>query len=52
VFYEQRSGVSIELGEPDAIQMCREQARRRAARIARLVQNTSALEGQAIAAAY
>jgi transcriptional regulator with XRE-family HTH domain len=44
-------GVSIESGEDDAEQMCREQARRKAEQIARLVQGTSALEAQAVSAA-
>jgi len=44
-------GVTIESGEADAEQVCREQARRKAEQIARLVQGTSGLEAQAVSAA-
>lgn len=46
-------GASIELAETDPDELSREQAHRKAEEVARLVQGTSALEGQAVdAAAY
>jgi hypothetical protein len=46
-------GVPIGMVEVDADELCREQARRKAERVARLVQGTIALEAQAVdAAAY
>ena len=46
-------GASIELMETDADELSRDQARRKAEEVARLVQGTSALEGKAVdAAAY
>lgn len=46
-------GASIELVETDPDELSREQAQRKAEEVARLVQGTSALEGQAVdAAAY
>ncbi|CAG1009025.1 hypothetical protein PHYC_03643 [Phycisphaerales bacterium] len=46
-------GIPLGLSETDADEFCREQARKQAERIARLVQGTSALEGQAVeGAAY
>ncbi|MGH7244175.1 MAG: helix-turn-helix domain-containing protein [Phycisphaerales bacterium] len=44
----QALGVSIELDEVDADELCRRQARMKAEQIARLVQGTSALESQAV----
>jgi len=41
-------GASLEITESDPDELCREQARRKAERAARLVQGTSALEGQAV----
>lgn len=41
-------GMTVGLGETDAEELCRQQARRKAERIARLVQGTSALESQAV----
>jgi transcriptional regulator with XRE-family HTH domain len=44
----QALGVSIDLDETDADELCRRQARLKAEQIARLVQGTSALESQAV----
>lgn len=44
----QALGISIKLGEVDADEMCRRQARIKAEQVARLVQGTSALESQAV----
>ena len=41
-------GASFAIEETDPEELCRQQARRKAERIARLVQGTSALEGQAV----
>lgn len=41
-------GMTVGLEETDADELCRQQARRKAERIARLVQGTSALESQAV----
>ncbi|MFZ4431534.1 MAG: helix-turn-helix domain-containing protein [Phycisphaerales bacterium] len=41
-------GMTVGLGETDAEELCRQQARRKAEQIARLVQGTSALESQAV----
>lgn len=41
-------GLALEPEETDVQEMCRVQAREKAERIARLVQGTSALEGQAV----
>lgn len=44
----QALGVSLEFGESDIDELRREQARKKAEHIARLVQGTSALESQAV----
>ena len=41
-------GLSLALGESSADQLCRQQARKKAQQMARLVQGTSALESQAV----
>lgn len=41
-------GATLELEETDTDELCRQQARRKAERVARLVQGTSALESQAV----
>ena len=41
-------GLSLALGESSADQLCRQQARKKARQMARLVQGTSALESQAV----
>ncbi|MEY3230587.1 MAG: hypothetical protein RL689_676 [Planctomycetota bacterium] len=41
-------GMTVGLGETDVEELCCQQARRKAERIARLVQGTSALESQAV----
>lgn len=44
----QALGASFGLAETDPEELCRQQARRKAEQVARLVQGTSALEGQAV----
>jgi len=41
-------GASLDIAQADPDELCRQQARRKAERIARLVQGTSALESQAV----
>ena len=41
-------GLSLELGESSVDALCRQQARKKAMQVARLVQGTSALESQAV----
>jgi len=41
-------GASFGIEEPDPEELCRQQARRKAEQVARLVQGTSALESQAV----
>lgn len=47
----QALGASLGIVESDVDELCRQQARRKAEQIARLVQGTSALESQAVDAA-
>jgi transcriptional regulator with XRE-family HTH domain len=44
----QALGMSLDLAEQDPDELCRQQARRKAEHIARMVQGTSALENQAV----